>query len=129
MGITDNDGLGLIQLEDGIGLLNVLYTTSNTSSGKLQMEELSTFANVEQDHCYIINNNMPNLVTNKFKIHNAEQFIESLSESSATNLYLFIGKVDAWSDEASSGKQIRGKFFFRLLEINDISKEDNICRC
>ena len=42
---------------------------------------------------------MPNLVTNKFKIHNAEQFIESLSESSATNLYLFIGKVDAWSDE------------------------------
>ena len=47
MGITDNDGLGLIQLEDGIGLLNVLYTTSNTSSGKLQMEELSTFANVE----------------------------------------------------------------------------------
>lgn len=42
---------------------------------------------------------MPNLVTNKFKIHNAEQFIESLSETSATNLYLFIGKVDSWSDE------------------------------
>lgn len=42
---------------------------------------------------------MPNLVTNKFKIHNAEQFIESLSETSATNLYLFIGKVNAWSDE------------------------------
>ena len=36
---------------------------------------------------------MPNLVTNKFKIHNAEQFIESLSETSATNLYLFIGKL------------------------------------
>jgi len=42
---------------------------------------------------------MPNLVTNKFKIHNAEQYIESLSETSATNLYLFIGKVNAWSDE------------------------------
>tara|TARA_Y100000593_G_C4310342_1_gene338032 strand:+ start:981 stop:2783 length:1803 start_codon:yes stop_codon:yes gene_type:complete len=42
---------------------------------------------------------MPNLVTNKFKIHNAEQFIESLSETSATNLYLFIGKVNAWGDE------------------------------
>lgn len=42
---------------------------------------------------------MPNLVTNKFKIHNAEQFIESLSETSATNLYLFIGKINAWSDE------------------------------
>ena len=42
---------------------------------------------------------MPNLVTNKFKIHNAEQFIESLSETSATYLYLFIGKVEAWTDE------------------------------
>ena len=39
---------------------------------------------------------MPNLVTNKFKIHNAEQFIESLSESSATNLYLFIDRIIAY---------------------------------
>ena len=42
---------------------------------------------------------MPNLVTNKFKIHNAEQFIESLSETSATYLYLFIGNVESWTDE------------------------------
>ena len=47
MGLTDVDGTGHIQLEDGVGLLNVLYTTSNSSSGKLQMEELSPFANVE----------------------------------------------------------------------------------
>ena len=47
MGLTDNDGTGFIQLEDGVGLLNVLYTTSNSSSGKLQMEELSPFSNVE----------------------------------------------------------------------------------
>ena len=47
MGLTDSDGTGFVQLEDGIGLLNVLYTTSNTSSGKLQMEELSSFSNVE----------------------------------------------------------------------------------
>lgn len=45
---------------------------------------------------------MPNLVTNKFKIHNAEQFIESLSETSATYLYLFIGKVEAWTDETTA---------------------------
>lgn len=44
---------------------------------------------------------MPNLVTNKFKIHNAEQFIESLSETSATYLYLFLGKVESWDDENS----------------------------
>ena len=30
-----------------VGLLNVLYQTSNSSSGKLQMEELSPFSNVE----------------------------------------------------------------------------------
>ena len=47
MGITDVEGTGFVQLEDGIGLLNVLYTKSNTSSGKLQMEELSTYSNVE----------------------------------------------------------------------------------
>jgi hypothetical protein len=45
---------------------------------------------------------MPNLVTNKFKIHNAEQFIESLSETSATYLYLFVGKVEVWDDESSA---------------------------
>ena len=44
---------------------------------------------------------MARLVTTRFKIHNAEQFIESLSETSATNLYLFIGKVQEWDDENS----------------------------
>ena len=47
MGFTETEEVGLIQLEDGIGLLNVLYTSSNTNSGKLQMEELSTYSNVE----------------------------------------------------------------------------------
>lgn len=42
---------------------------------------------------------MPTLVTTKFKIHNAEQFVEALSETSATNLYLFIGSVKPWEDE------------------------------
>ena len=42
---------------------------------------------------------MARLVATKFKIHNAEQFIESLGETSATNLYLFIGKVQEWEDE------------------------------
>jgi len=47
LGYTDSTETGFIHLEDGIGLLNVLYTTSNTSSGKLQFEEISTFSNVE----------------------------------------------------------------------------------
>jgi hypothetical protein len=42
---------------------------------------------------------MSRLVTNKFKIHIAEQLVESLSEIDPTNLYLFIGKTDEWDDE------------------------------
>ena len=42
---------------------------------------------------------MPNLVTKKFKIHNAEQFVESLSEIDATTLFFFIGKVDSYTDD------------------------------
>ena len=44
---------------------------------------------------------MARLVTTKFKVHNAEQFVESLGETSATNLYLFIGNVQEWDDENS----------------------------
>jgi hypothetical protein len=42
---------------------------------------------------------MPRLVTDKFKIHIAEQIVESVSEIDPTNLYLFIGKTDQWEDE------------------------------
>jgi len=42
---------------------------------------------------------MPRLITDKFKIHVAEQIVESISEIDPTNLYLFIGKTDGWSDE------------------------------
>jgi len=55
------------------------------------------------------------LVTNKFRIHNAKQFIEAFEEVSFTsgaavtdnsgllnsNMYLFIGKVTGWSDDAA----------------------------
>ena len=58
---------------------------------------------------------MAALVTNKFRIHNAKQFIEAFDEVSFTsgaavtdssgllnsNMYLFIGKVTGWSDDAS----------------------------
>ena len=58
---------------------------------------------------------MPALVTNKFRIHNAKQFVESISESASvggtsvtstaagsttaldTNYYLFIGRSTDWS--------------------------------
>ena len=58
---------------------------------------------------------MAALVTNKFRIHNAKQFVEAFDEvafgsgaaitdSSGllnSNMYLFIGKVTGWSDDAS----------------------------
>ena len=37
---------GFLHLEDGTGLLNVAYSVSNTSSGKIQFEETTTFTNV-----------------------------------------------------------------------------------
>ena len=58
---------------------------------------------------------MAALVTNKFRIHNAKQFVEAFDEVSTTsgaavsdssgllntNMYLFIGKVTGWSDDAN----------------------------
>ena len=46
-GIVEDSTTGFLHLEDGIGTLNVLYTTSNTNSGKMQFEEITTFSNVE----------------------------------------------------------------------------------
>ncbi len=58
---------------------------------------------------------MPAIVTNKFRIHNAKQFVEAFDEISTTsgaaitdasgllntNMYLFIGKVTAWADDTA----------------------------
>ena len=44
---------------------------------------------------------MPSLVTSKFKVHNAEQFVESFSETSNTVMYLFLGKSTVFPNDAS----------------------------
>lgn len=44
---------------------------------------------------------MPAIITDKFRLHNAEQFIEAFSEASTSNLYLFIGRPESWSNELS----------------------------
>ena len=47
MSITESSASdGFLHLEDGTGLLNVAYSVSNTSSGKIQFEETTTFTNV-----------------------------------------------------------------------------------
>ena len=44
---------------------------------------------------------MASIVTSKFRVHNAEQFVESFSEASNTIMYLFIGKPTAFPDDNS----------------------------
>jgi len=43
---------------------------------------------------------MAAIITNKFRINNAEQFYESFSETSAETYYLFIGRAHAWATDA-----------------------------
>lgn len=42
---------------------------------------------------------MPGILTRKFRIHNAEQFYESLTETQPSRYYVFIGRVTAWNNE------------------------------
>jgi len=40
---------------------------------------------------------MPAIITNKFRIHNQEQFVESFSESASNVYYLGIGRPQAYA--------------------------------
>ena len=42
---------------------------------------------------------MASIVTSKFRVHNAQQFVESFSEASNTTMYLFVGKNTAFPDD------------------------------
>lgn len=42
---------------------------------------------------------MPAIATSKFRIHNAEQFLESFSEAANTNYYFYIGGVESFADD------------------------------
>ena len=43
---------------------------------------------------------MAAIITNKFRINNAEQFVESFSETANTTYYLFIGRAHSWATDA-----------------------------
>ena len=46
---------------------------------------------------------MAAIITEKFRQHNADQFYESFSETSANNYYLFIGKTSPFTSTTSGG--------------------------
>ena len=45
---------------------------------------------------------MAAIITNKFRINNAEQFVESFSEAAATTYYLFIGRSHSWATDTDA---------------------------
>ncbi len=42
---------------------------------------------------------MAAIITNKFRIHNAEQFYEAFGEAAPSRMYLMIGRSSPWTDE------------------------------
>lgn len=42
---------------------------------------------------------MAAIISNKFRIHNAQSFLEGFDEASATNVYLGIGRPQSWTDD------------------------------
>ena len=46
---------------------------------------------------------MAAIITEKFRLHNASQFVESFSETAANVYYLFLGKSSPFSSATSGG--------------------------
>ena len=46
---------------------------------------------------------MPALISEQFRIHNAQQFEEAFSETAATNMYFFMGRPQTWDTAAVAG--------------------------
>ena len=46
---------------------------------------------------------MSAIITEKFRQHNANQFVESFTEASASTYYLFLGKATAFSSTTTGG--------------------------
>ena len=44
---------------------------------------------------------MPAIATSKFRVHNAEQFLEAFSETSNVIMYLFVGGPSAFTDDSN----------------------------
>ena len=70
---------------------------------------------------------MPAIITNKFRIHNQEQFVESFSESSPNVYYMGIGRPQAFttSTRGDSRTQFEGSDSSPLTPVDSVSQEFN----
>ena len=68
---------------------------------------------------------MPAIITNKFRLHNASNFVESFSESSPNIYYLAIGRPQAFatSTGGDSRTQFEGTDASPLTPVDSVSDE------
>ena len=68
---------------------------------------------------------MPAIITNKFRIHNSEQFHESFSESSGNTYYLIIGRPQAFatSTRPDGRTENEGTDSVPILPVDDVTEE------
>ena len=71
---------------------------------------------------------MPAIITNKFRIHNQEQFVESFSEASPNVYYMGIGRPQAWatSTRGDSRTQYEGTDTSPITPVDSVSQEYHI---
>ena len=71
---------------------------------------------------------MAAIITNKFRIHNQEQFVESFSESSANVYYLGIGRPQAWgtTTRGDSRTQYEGTDSSPPTPVDSVSQEFHV---
>jgi len=71
---------------------------------------------------------MPAIITNKFRIHNQEQFVESFSEASPNVYYMGIGRPQAWatSTRGDSRTQYEGTDASPITPIDSVSQEYHV---
>ena len=71
---------------------------------------------------------MPAIITNKFRIHNQEQFVESFSESASNVYYMGIGRPQAFttSTRGDSRTQFEGSDTSPLTPVDSVSQEFHV---
>src|SRR5210317_1307503 len=71
---------------------------------------------------------MPAIITNKFRIHNQEQFVETFSEASPNVYYMGIGRPQAWatSTRGDSRTQYEGTDASPLTPVDSVSQEYHV---